>query len=180
MKNRTCIWRGSRKSVFAKTYLVVIRNGTYLLGGILHFKTLLWCRISSKKKPWKMTSSCRYPQKLLDYKTCYYVIITSHSVLYPIKMQNLKHENLSFTVILEGWKGQKSALSKKCHYQQKIFFKKGAKRYYQNFMRWIWPIQKVGLAWKEKKAWTAWTKKQRPEKAFGTARDTPRVSQGNK
>ena len=136
---------------------------------------------SKKKPPWKMTSSCRYPQKLLGYKTCYYVIITSHSVLYPIKMQNLKHENLSFIVTLEVWQRPKVSNfeevfkhEKKCHFQQKS---KGAKRYHQNFMRWIWPIQKVGLAWMQEK--DAWTKKQRPEKAFGTE-DTPRVSQGNK
>ena len=58
-----------------------------------------------------MTSRCRYPQKLLEYKTCYYVIITSHSVVLhsSIKMQNLNHENLSFTVTLAvESKGQKS------------------------------------------------------------------------
>ena len=79
VSDRTYIWRVSGKSVSAKKKeVVVIRNGTYLLGGILHFKTLL-CLREKNAWAWKMTSRCRYPQKLLEYKTCYYVIITSHS-----------------------------------------------------------------------------------------------------
>ena len=82
-------------------------------------------------------------------------------------MQNLNHENLSFTVTLAiESKGQKSELSsfeglklcqKKCHFQQKSgqaqIYKIREKREIASEFheRRIWPPQKVGLASKQEK-----------------------------